>query len=534
MASAKPEPLASGGTASIFPESANVTVRQNLPPAVLVETSLARGEGRLTARGALTCRTGEFTGRTPTNRFIIDDAITHDRVAWGKVNQPASPETFEKVRRRMAAYLSGREVFVQDVYGGGDPQYRLRVRVVTEMAWHSLFARQLFLRPAEAERKNFEPDFTVISLPGCKAVPSEDGTRTGTFILVNFERRMVLIGGTAYAGEIKKSVFGVLNFLLPERGVMPMHCSANVGADGTSALFFGLSGTGKTTLSADPQRRLIGDDEHGWGANGVFNFEGGCYAKCIKLSESGEPQIWNAIRFGTVLENVTIDANTRVADFDDESITENTRAAYPIDYIDNAVLNSRGPHPSDVVLLTADAFGVLPPIARLSVPQALYHFLSGYTAKLAGTEAGVKEPNATFSTCFGEPFLPLPPTTYARMLGERVREHKVRCWLINTGWTGGPFGVGTRMKLDYTRAMVNAALAGALEKTAFTADPIFGIEVPRSVPGVPDKVLNPANTWSDPAAHRAAAQRLAGLFVENFKRFSGIAPEVAAAGPKVG
>jgi len=514
-----------------FPELTGAQPVARLTPAALVERVLARGEAKLSARGAITAATGEFTGRTPPNRFIVKNALTQSKVAWGKTNQPISSESFEKVRRRMAAYLQGREVFVQDCFAGGDPAYRLKVRVVTELAWHSLFVRQLFLRPSPAELAEFTPDFTIVSMPGCRAVPAEDGTATGTYILVDFERRLVLIGGTYYAGEMKKSIFSVLNFLLPDRGVFPMHCSANVGPNGDTALFFGLSGTGKTTLSADPGRRLIGDDEHGWGAHGVFNFEGGCYAKCIRLSEAGEPQIWNAIRFGTVLENVTLDPLTRIPDFDDESVTENTRAAYPIDYIDNAILSARGPHPQNVVLLTADAFGVLPPVARLSVPQAMYHFLSGYTAKLAGTEAGVTQPKATFSTCFGEPFLPLDPMVYARMLGERVTQHNARCWLINTGWTGGGYGVGKRMKLDYTRAMVRAALEGQLESATYTPDPIFGLAIPAAVPGVPDSVLNPRNTWPSPAAYEAAARELAGLFRKNFDRFPGIAADILAAGP---
>ncbi|HXR97903.1 MAG TPA: phosphoenolpyruvate carboxykinase (ATP) [Terriglobales bacterium] len=515
-----------------FPELSTTRPIANVATAPLIEIILGRGEAHLSARGAVAARTGKFTGRTPPNRFIVKDALTADRVAWGKSNQAISAESFEKVRRRMAAYLNGREVFVQDCFAGGDPAYRLKVRVVTELAWHSLFVHQLFIRPSAEDLQGFTPDFTIVSMPGCEAVPAEDGTASGTYILVNFERRLILIGGTYYAGEMKKSIFSVLNFLLPERGVMPMHCSANVGPDGDSALFFGLSGTGKTTLSADANRRLIGDDEHGWGANGVFNFEGGCYAKCIHLSETGEPEIWNAVRFGTVLENVKLDPATGVPDFEFEGWTENTRAAYPIEYIDNAVLSARGPHPKNVVLLTADAFGVMPPIARLSVPQTMYHFLSGYTAKLAGTEAGVTEPKATFSTCFGEPFMPLSPMVYAKMLGERVTQHGARCWLINTGWTGGAYGVGTRMKLSHTRTMVRAALSGALDKAKYNTDPIFGLEVPAEVPGVPTEVLNPRNTWKDAAAYEKAARHLAGLFRSNFERFSDASAEIAAAGPR--
>ena len=515
-----------------FPELAQAHPIANLATAPLVERILARGEAQLSARGAISAATGKFTGRTPPNRFLVKDALTETKVAWGKSNQPISEVSFEKVRRRMAAYVKGREVFVQDCFAGGDPAHRLRVRVVTELAWHSLFVHQLFQRPTAADLRDYTPDFTIVSMPGCSAVPEEDGTATGTYILVNFERRLILIGGTYYAGEMKKSIFSVLNFLLPARGVFPMHCSANIGPGGDTALFFGLSGTGKTTLSADPSRRLIGDDEHGWSDNGVFNFEGGCYAKCIKLSESGEPEIWNAIRFGTVLENVILDPETRIPDFDSQKLTENTRAAYPIDFIENAVLDARGPQPRNVVLLTADAFGVMPPIARLSVPQAMYHFLSGYTAKLAGTEAGVTEPKATFSTCFGEPFLPLDPMVYAGMLGERVRKHNVHCWLINTGWTGGGYGSGARMKLSHTRTMVQAALSGALDKVAYSADPVFGLEIPAEVPGVPATVLNPRNTWKDGAAYDTAARQLAQLFRTNFERFASASAEVRAAGPR--
>ncbi|MGH9466762.1 MAG: phosphoenolpyruvate carboxykinase (ATP) [Terriglobales bacterium] len=515
-----------------FPELDDARPIANLAPAALIEHILARGEAQLSARGAVTAATGKFTGRTPPNRYIVKDELTAGKVAWGAVNQPISEDSFESVRRRMGRYVRGRDVYVQDLYAGGDPQYRLRVRVVNELAWHNLFVHNLFLRPSAEERRSFSPDFTIVSMPGCSAVPSEDGTRTGTYILVNLTRRLILIGGTYYAGEQKKSIFSVLNFLLPQRGVLGMHCSANIGAEGDSAIFFGLSGTGKTTLSADPERRLIGDDEHGWGSNGVFNFEGGCYAKCVHLSEKSEPEIWNAIRFGTVLENVILNPDTRVPDFDDIARTENTRAAYPLEYIDNAVLSSRGPHPKNVVLLTADAFGVLPPISRLSVPQAMYHFLSGYTAKLAGTEAGVNEPKATFSTCFAEPFLPLPPRTYATMLGERVRQHKAQCWLINTGWTGGAYGAGKRMSLEHTRTMVRAALAGKLDGATFTPEPIFGLPIPDAVPGVPSSVLNPRNTWKDQAAYEAAARRLAELFRKNFEQFEGVPEEIVAAGPR--
>jgi phosphoenolpyruvate carboxykinase (ATP) len=515
-----------------FPELAAAIPVTNLATALLVERILARGEARLSARGAVTAVTGEFTGRTPTNKFIVKNAPTASTVAWGKVNQPISPEVFEKVRRRMAAYVKGREVFVQDCHAGADPAYRLRVRVVTELAWHSLFVHQLFLRPAAQELIDFVPDFTIVAMPGCRAVPAEDGTTTGTYILVDFERRLILIGGTYYAGEMKKSIFGVLNFLLPARGVFPMHCSANVGPDGDTALFFGLSGTGKTTLSADSHRRLIGDDEHGWGDHGVFNFEGGCYAKCIRLSLEQEPQIWNAIRFGSVLENVAVDPRTRRLNFDSDELTENTRAAYPLEFIEGSVVPGVGGHPRNVVLLTADAFGVLPPISKLTPEQTMYHFLSGYTAKVAGTERGLgNEPEATFSACFGGPFLPRPAAVYAGLLGEKLRRHDSRCWLVNTGWTGGPYGVGERMKLKYTRAMLRSATAGDLDYVPTVTDPVFGLAVPSTCPGVPPRFLDARGMWADKDAYDRAARDLSVRFNKNFAKFKGVAPEVAAAAP---
>lgn len=529
MASAGgPDSLLSG-----FPEVGEAqSIQLNLTTAPLVEAILQRNEAQLGENGVVSAATGEFTGRTPENRFIVEDFETAHRVHWGKVNQPISPEVFERVRRRMAEWTRGREMFVQDCYAGAHPAYRLKLRVVTEYAWHALFARQLFRRPTGEEQKEFQPDFTLVCLPECFADPARDGTRSGTCVLLNFSRRLVLIAGTGYAGEIKKSIFSVLNFLLPQNQVLPMHCSANIGRDGDTALFFGLSGTGKTTLSADPSRRLIGDDEHGWGSDGVFNFEGGCYAKCIHLSENSEPQIWNALRFGAVLENVMLDPLTRVPDFDDDSITENTRAAYPIEFIQDAVLSGCGPHPRNVILLTADAFGVLPPISQLTLPQALYHFLSGYTAKLAGTETGVDEPQATFSSCFGEPFLPLDPLMYARMLGERLAEHTVRCWLINTGWTGGRYGVGTRIRLEYTRRMVHAALTGELEQVGYVEDPVFGLPRPVTVPGVPERVLDPRSSWPDATAWDRAAHELAERFRRNFQQFSAASHEVRSAGPR--
>src|SRR5437764_5196011 len=483
-------------------------VYRNLHPAVLVEHSLRRGEGtRLAANGALVGWTGKRTGRSPKDKFTVKDAVTADKVFWGEVNQPFDPQKFEALYSRVLEYLKTRDLYVQDLFAGADPQYRLPIRVINEFAWHNLFVRDLFIRPTEEELQTHAPEFTVIAAPTFLADPQRDGTKSEVFILVNFSRRLVLIGGTHYAGEMKKSIFGVMNFLLPQRDVFPMHCSAHIGADVVAALFFGLSGTGKTTLSADPERGLIGDDEHGWSDRGVFNFEGGCYAKCIKLSHVNEPQIWGAIRFGAVLENLVLDA-AGVPDYDDDRFTENTRAAYPVDFIENAVIPGIGGHPKNVVFLTADAFGVLPPITKLPPAQAMYHFLSGYTAKVAGTEAGVKEPSATFSTCFGSPFLPLPPKTYAEMLGRRLREHHAQCWLVNTGWQGGPYGVGKRMDIPYTRAMVDAAVEGELIKHEFEIEPAFGFSIPKHCHGVPPQVLNPRNAWADKAAYDKAAEDL--------------------------
>ena len=509
------------------------TWQKNLSAPALVEAALARGEGMLTVDGALVVDTGEFTGRSPRDRFIVSDPSIDANIAWGGINQPFPAEKFDALLERAMDYLRMRDAFVFEGFAGAHPDYRLPVRVITEFAWHSLFARQLFIRPEPHELANFEPQLTVIDVPGLRADPERDGTRTGTFILLNLARRIVLIGGTEYAGEIKKSVFSVLNYLLPDRGVLPMHCSANMGDAGDVALFFGLSGTGKTTLSTDPTRRLIGDDEHGWADDGVFNFEGGCYAKCINLSAEKEPQIYAAIRFGSVLENVVVDPVTRKPDYDDGSLTENTRAAYPVDYIPRVVIPGRGGHPSTIIFLTADAFGVLPPIARLNRDQAMYHFLSGYTSKLAGTERGVTEPEATFSTCFGEPFLPRSPIVYARMLGERIERHGARVYLVNTGWTGGPYGVGRRMALAHTRAMVAAAIDGSLDKVAWRVDPVFGFEVPRECPGVPAEVLNPRDTWADPAAYDETLRRLAERFRANFTRFEDAPAAVRAAGPQL-
>jgi len=511
-------------------------VHENLPPARLVEAAVRRREGMLAGNGALVAKTGKRTGRSPKDRFVIEDDFTRDKVDWGVVNKPFSTEAFQAILDKATTYLSNLEEFyVVDAYAGADPRYRLNVQVATEYAWHALFARQLFRRPTRDELHDFEPEWTVLSVPGFLAEPEEDGTDSETFVGVDFSRKVVLIVGTGYAGEIKKSIFSVLNFVLPtEHGVFPMHCSANMGEKDDVALFFGLSGTGKTTLSADPERRLIGDDEHGWSDEGVFNFEGGCYAKTIDLSEEKEPQIYNAIRFGSVLENVSTDRQNRETDYSDDFITENTRAAYPLEYIAGAIPEGRGGHPSAVLFLTADAFGVLPPISALSPEQAAYYFLSGYTAKLAGTESEMElEVEATFSTCFGAPFLPLPATTYSRMLSERLREHGVRCYLINTGWSGGPYGVGSRIDIAATREMVRAVIEGKLDDAETRTDPFFGLNVPVEVPGVPTEVLDPRATWESGEAYDEQARKLADLFQENFQKFeSEVSEEVGVAGPR--
>jgi phosphoenolpyruvate carboxykinase (ATP) len=495
--------------------------------------ALERGEGLLTAKGAFTAYTGSRTGRSPQDRFLVASPSVRDDIWWGPVNRPMETAVFERLHGRVLAYLQGRELFVCDAWTCADPHYRLPVRVISEKAWHTLFARCLLLRTTPEERERFEPQLTVIHACDMHADPATDGTHSEAFVLLDLEQGLVLVGGTHYAGEIKKAVFSVLNYLLPRRGVFPMHCSANIGPAGDTALFFGLSGTGKTTLSASPERRLIGDDEHGWSDHGVFNIEGGCYAKTIHLSREGEPQIWNAIRFGAVLENVVVDPETRRPDYDDDYHTENTRAAYPVDFIDHCELSGMGGHPANVLFLTCDAFGVLPPLSRLTPEQALYHFLSGYTAKVAGTETGVTEPQATFSTCFAEPFLPLPPVRYAEMLWQRLQQHRSRVWLLNTGWSGGPPGVGARMKLGHTRAMVRAVLDGALEAVPLAPDPIFGVRVPEFCPGVPAEVLRPRATWKDQAAYEAQARRLAGLFREDFRQYEAEVPEaVRQAGPR--
>lgn len=481
----------------------------NLSVAILVEHALMRGEAQLASNGALVVRTGKYTGRSPKDKFVVARPEYESLIDWGPVNQRMEPQIFEQLLARVTAYLHNRPLYVQDCFAGADPRYRLPVRVITEYAWHNLFAKQLFIRPSREELHDFRPGFTVLSAPGFKTDPTVDGTRSEVVIALDFRRRIVLIAGTAYAGEIKKSIFTVMNFLLPLQGVFPMHCSANVGAAGDVALFFGLSGTGKTSLSADPERGLIGDDEHGWTEEGVFNFEGGCYAKCIRLSRENEPQIWNAIRFGSVVENVVVDPDTRLPNYDDDSITENTRAAYPLDYIAGAVIPSIAGHPKHLFFLTCDAFGVLPPISRLSIEQAMDMFLLGYTAKVAGTERGITEPQMTFSACFGAPFLPMHPSRYAQMLGERLERYTAQAWLVNTGWTGGPYGVGSRIPIRYTRAMIRAAMRGALDAVPYHEDPIFGLAVPRECPDVPSELLQPRHTWQDKNAYEQKARWLA-------------------------
>ncbi|MBI4541409.1 MAG: phosphoenolpyruvate carboxykinase (ATP) [Gemmatimonadetes bacterium] len=508
----------------------------NLGPAALYEEAVRRGEGTTAAGGAFVTLTTPHTGRSPNDKFVVREPETESRIWWGSVNQPLDAERFEHLHEDVLRHLETRDLFVRDAFAGADPAYRYGVRFVTPRAWAALFVSNMFLRPESAELASFQPSFTVLHAPEFSAEPARHGTSSGTFIVISFTKRLILIGGTGYAGEMKKSIFTILNYVLPERGVLSMHCSANVGKAGDVALFFGLSGTGKTTLSADPERGLIGDDEHGWSDRGIFNFEGGCYAKVIRLSPTGEPEIYATTRrFGTILENVVVDPVTRAVDLDSQAITENTRASYPIDYIPNHVPSGAAGHPSHIVFLTADAFGVLPPIARLTTDQTMYHYLSGYTAKVAGTERGVTEPKETFSSCFGAPFLPLHPSVYARMLGRKTSEHRVCCWLVNTGWTGGPFGAGHRMALSHTRAMLRAALAGRLADVPTDPDPFFGLHVPRHVPDVPDGVLRPRDTWSDPAAYDEQARKLAGLFRKNFDKYAAEAsPAVRDAGPKAG
>jgi phosphoenolpyruvate carboxykinase (ATP) len=512
----------------------------NPNPAATVELALSRGEGRLTAGGAFLAITKPFTGRSPDDKFLVKEPGSEGQVWWGKVNRPIAPEKFELLKQDMIAYLNAKELVIRDLYACADPKYRLKVRLVSESAWHTLFAHDLFIRPSADELANFEPNFTILHAPEYHPDPARHGTRQPASgptaaIILNLATNTVLIAGTRYAGEIKKSIFTALNYLLPNKSVFSMHCSANTGPKGDTALFFGLSGTGKTTLSADVARGLVGDDEHGWSDEGIFNFEGGCYAKVIRLSAEAEPEIYSTLsQFGTVLENVVMDDATRALDLNSEAITENTRAAYPIHFIANHVDTGRGKHPKNIIFLSADAFGVLPPVSRLTPAQAKYYFLSGYTAKLAGTERGVTEPQATFSTCFGSVFMVHYPTVYAEMLGQLIAEHKTKVWLLNTGWSGGPYGVGSRMKISFTRAMVTAILDGSLAKVETVPDPIFGLGIPINVPGVPTKVLKPRNTWADKAAYDAKAKDLAARFVKNFEQFSDkVDAKIIAAGPQV-
>ena len=510
-------------------------VHWNLSPAVLYEIAVRRNEAILASEGPLVARTGQHTGRSPQDKFTVKEPTTEQNINWG-MNKPLSDANFDALHRDMMTYVQDKELYVLDAWGGADPAYRVPVRIVTEFAWHNLFVRNMFIPELDPEKRaSHRPEYTVIDCPGFKADQARHGSRTETAIYVHYGRKLVLIAGSEYAGEMKKSIFTILNYQLPLKGVLSMHCSANVGKDGDSALFFGLSGTGKTTLSSDPDRGLIGDDEHGWSDRGIFNFEGGCYAKVIRLSKEAEPQIWDASRrFGTVLENVVLDPDTREMDLDDMTYTENTRSSYPLSFIPNAVPSGMAGHPKNIVMLTADAFGAMPPIARLTPEGAMYHFLSGYTAKVAGTERGVTEPKATFSTFFGAPFLPLNPNVYAKMLGERIAKHNSRVWLVNTGWTGGPPGVGARMKIAYTRAMLTAALTGQLDNVQYRKHAIFNIDIPMTCPGVPDSVLDARTTWPDKAAYDAQANKLAAMFVENFKTFEkDVDPAVKAAGPKV-
>lgn len=507
----------------------------NLPTAVLYEKILTRGEGRLSHLGPIVVRTGHHTGRSARDKFIVEEASTKKDIWWGANNSPISKVNFDQLHHRMAMHLQTQDLYVQDCFAGADPEHRMPVRIITQYAWHSLFARNMFIQPRENELQKHVPQFTVINAPHFHGAPSMDGTNSETFIMINFKKKLILIGGTSYAGEIKKSIFTVMNFLLPKKGILPMHCSANINKQGDSALFFGLSGTGKTTLSADASRTLIGDDEHGWSDNGIFNFEGGCYAKLIHLSPEAEPEIYSTTkRFGTILENVCLDSSTRRIDLNDDSFTENTRGSYHISSIPNASRSGIGGHPKTIIFLSADAFGVLPPIARLTKEQAMYHFISGYTARVAGTERGVTEPTPVFSACYGAPFMPMPPMRYAELLGSKLDRHDTRVWLINTGWSGGPPGVGQRMSIAHTRAMVNAALDGRLDDVATETEPYFGLRIPVQCPGVPKEVLNPGNTWANPDDYKAQAQKLAGLFAKNFQQFAGqTSPEIRQAGPSL-
>ncbi len=508
----------------------------NLCEAALYEHALKSGEGMLASGGALVVRTGRYTGRSPDDKFVVQEDSSRDKIWWGEANKPFQPESFDGLYAKILQYLSNRPFFVQDCYAGADKDHSLPLRIVTEQAWHSLFVRHLFINPGGPRSSpGFEPEFTVLHAPGCKADPDIDGTHSEAFVLLHFGKRLILIGGTSYAGEIKKAMFTALNYYYPLRSVLSMHCSVNEGHKGDTAIFFGLSGTGKTTLSTVQDRKLIGDDEHGWDHKGLFNFEGGCYAKVIRLSAEAEPEIFACTRtFGAVLENVIVDPSTRRLDLEDDSLTENTRAGYPLSFIPNSVQEGVGGHPSHIFMLTADAFGILPPVAKLSTPQAMYHFLSGYTAKLAGTERGIQEPEATFSTCFGAPFLPLHPSVYAELLGRKMEQHQANCWLINTGWNGGPFGEGRRIEIEHTRSLIRAVLNGELNKADYEVEPLFGLFIPTSCPDVPREILRPRDTWRDREAYDEKGRALAGLFQENFASFADqVDPEVRQAGPRI-
>lgn len=507
----------------------------NLSEPQLISQTLKKSQGIITRSGALACDTGEFTGRSPKDKYIVMDDTTKDSIWWGEVNQPFSPEDFERLYDSVITHLSARDIYVRDAYACAKPEYRLNIKVITETPWSNLFVNNLFLRPTAKELETFQHEWLILNAPDFKAIPEIHKTRQHNFTIINFSKKIIIIGGSGYTGEIKKGIFTVLNYILPfEKNVLSMHCSANIGADGDTSVFFGLSGTGKTTLSADPSRKLIGDDEHGWDDESIFNFEGGCYAKCIGLSQGKEPQIFSAIRSGTLLENVRFFDGTDRVDYDNVSVTENTRAAYPIDFIDNAVHPSIGRVPNNIFFLTCDAFGVLPPISKLSVGQAMYHFISGYTAKVAGTEAGITDPQTTFSACFGKPFLPLHPTKYAALLGKKLKESNIKVWLINTGWSGGAYGTGERIQLAYTRAIISAVLENRLEHVDFVRDAVFGLQVPIECEGVPSEILNPKNTWDDQAAYDEKAQYLASQFIQNFTSFESFADqEILSGGPLI-
>ena len=506
-------------------------VHRNLSVQELVDFAIRKNEGIVTTTGSLSVKTGKYTGRSPDDRFIVYDDKTHDTVDWGDINHQFPVGKFDKIFEKMKKYVEGKELYVFDGFVGAEKESRLGIRLINDHAWQNLFARQLFIRPSAAELESHEPEFTLMCINDFEAIPEVDGTNSNVFILIDLTKKIVLIGGTSYAGEMKKSMFSVMNYILPAKGVFPMHCSANIGKDGDTTLFFGLSGTGKTALSADPNRMLIGDDEHGWSDHGSFNFEGGCYAKCINLNQEAEPQIWNAIKSGAVLENVIINKETLKPDFDDNSITENTRAAYPLDYIPGAVIPSTGGHPKVIVFLTADALGVLPPVSKLTKEGAMFHFMAGYTSKLSGTERGIKEPKAVFSECFAAPFMPRPAAVYAKMLGEKIKEHKTIVYLINTGWSGGPYGVGKRIEIKYSRAMVTAALTGALDIVKYRHDDLFNLDIPVECPDVPSEILDPKNTWIDKDSYDLSAKKLAQMFVDNFKKFKDVSPDIKNAGP---